>query len=100
MFGFRPGAYSYAHGKVALFEDLRVMATRAVADRDSELLDRIFEYVVWADRQNAENLRSTADLVFFIPMLADKALLREATARVPPSVLVAKRALVRDERSM
>ncbi len=96
LFGFEPGSYSFAHGKVSLFEDLREMAKLAAETRDSALLDRIFEYVSWADQQNAENLRSAADVVFFIPLFNDEALLREASMRLPPATLAAKRALVQE----
>lgn len=90
-FGFEAGAYSYAHGKVALFADLREMAKRAIADGDEEMLDRIFDYAVWADSQNAENLRSAADIEFFIPVCRDSELAQAAESRVPNDVLSQKR---------
>ncbi|UCD75178.1 MAG: hypothetical protein JSV91_15515 [Phycisphaerales bacterium] len=93
MFGFEPGSYSYAHGKVDLFADLLEMARRAARTGDSAMLDRVFEYVGWADKQIAENLRSSADITFFIPMFSDDELLREASKRLSPAVLEAKRAL-------
>jgi hypothetical protein len=94
MFGFKPGAFSFAQGKVELFAELRDMAQRAAHQRDSALLDRIFEYALWAEKQNAEDLKSTVDIVFFIPLLGDETLLREANPRVPTEILQAKRAMV------
>jgi hypothetical protein len=96
MFGFKPGAYSYAKGKVELFADLFIMATRAAAADDEALLDRIFEYVQWADRQNAENLKSAVDIAFFLPMLADEHLLSHARRRISSTALTEKRILLSD----
>ncbi len=93
MFGLRPGSYSFSNGKVALFDDLREMAKAAVDAQDSAQLDRIFEYVIWADQQNAENLRSAVDISFFIPLFSDEGLLSEASKRLPCEMLTAKRAL-------
>lgn len=93
VFGLEAGRYSHAHGKVDLFADLLEMARHAARNGDSKCLDRIFNYVMWADQQHAENLRSTADIVFFLPMLNDDELLREAIRRVPPDVIESKRAM-------
>ena len=93
MFGLRSGSYSFSNGKVALFDDLREMAKAAIDAQDSAQLDRIFEYVMWADQQNAENLRSAVDISFFIPLFSDEDLLSEASKRLPCEMLTAKRSL-------
>jgi len=93
-FGFEAGAYSYSHGKVALFADLREMAKRAIAGGDEDMLDRIFDYAMWADLQNAENLRSAADIEFFIPTCRDPELAQAAESRMPSALLSQKRALL------
>ncbi len=71
LFGFKRDEYSHIHSIARLFGDLHHMAERAATTGRSELLDRIFEYVQWADAQNAENLRSAADIAFFMPVLRD-----------------------------
>lgn len=93
-FGFEPGRYSQAHGKVALFNDLLAVAKSAAEAGNDDFVDRAFEYALWADRQTDEGLRSAADIEFFMPMFDDKQFLREAEARLPAEVLEAKRALV------
>ena len=93
VFGFKPGSYSFSNGKDALFDDLREMAKMAIGAQDSAQLDRIFEYVIWADEKNAENLRSALDISFFIPLFSDEDLLSEASKRLPCDILTAKRAL-------
>lgn len=93
MFGFKAGSHSYAHGKVGLFADLFEMVKQAARDSDAELLDRIFEYVLWADQQDAENLRSASDISFFFPMLKDASLVHEAEKRLPHDVIESRRAM-------
>ncbi|HWB20907.1 MAG TPA: hypothetical protein VG711_11445 [Phycisphaerales bacterium] len=93
MFGFESGAYSYSQGKTQLFADLFEMARKASTTCDSSRLDRVFEFVMWANQQTAENLRSAADIVFFIPLFRDAALLHEAQSRLPEPLLTSKRRL-------
>ena len=94
MFGFAAGAYSYTHGVVQLFADLRVMAQRAAKADDSALLDRIFQYALWADAQkNASHLGSAADIEFFIRLFDDPALASAAAQRMPPELLAEKRSM-------
>jgi hypothetical protein len=52
LFGFKPGSYSSARGKVDLFADLVVLASRALAEGDDELVARIVHYVCWAASQS------------------------------------------------
>lgn len=93
-FGFKPGGYSYSNGKVELFGDLRDMAKRAVACGDTNMLDRIFDYAMWADSQNAEGLRSAADIEFFMPVCRDPELVQAAESRMPSEVLIQKHTLL------
>jgi hypothetical protein len=87
MFGFSTGSYSFKWGMVALFADLREMARQSARCGDSQLLDRIFEYVLWVETQNAENLKSAADIEFFMPVCRDEVLYREAILRLPADLL-------------
>lgn len=86
-FGFRRGSYSYAHGIADLFADLHHMTVEAHRAGDEALLERIFEYALWANEQKAENLRSAADIAFFLPLLADEANAGLARKHLPASVL-------------
>jgi hypothetical protein len=83
LFGFEPGSYSSARGKVDLFADLVGMARRALAGGDEELLGRIAGYVTWAARQPSEGLASAVDLAFFLPVFRDAALCAGLRGRVP-----------------
>jgi hypothetical protein len=94
MFGFAAGAYSYTHGVVELFADLRLMAQRAANTNDSALLDRIFQYALWADDQkNTGRLRSAADIEFFMRLFNNHALASAAASRMPPELLAEKRTM-------
>ncbi len=94
LFGFKRDEYSHTHSIARLFGDLYHMAERAATTGRSELLDRIFEYVQWADAQNAENLRSAADIAFFMPVLRDPQLAAAARSRLPAALLTAKSRLL------
>ena len=62
LFGFEPGEYSFAQGKVDLFADLVAMAETAIAQDDEEMLDRITEYVCWAANQTADDVASAVQM--------------------------------------
>ncbi|MBI1337580.1 MAG: hypothetical protein GC164_11525 [Phycisphaera sp.] len=94
MFGFKRGDYSSRWGVASLFSDLYEMAIKATDEGDRERLDRIFEYALWADGQNAENLRSAADINFFMPSLRHTGLAEEAEHRLTPELMEEKRSLL------
>src|SRR5437773_6807568 len=94
LFGFEPGEYSFAQGKVDLFADLVAMAETAIAQDDEEMLDRITEYVCWAANQTADDVASAVDLAFFLPAFRSPALLSEIRRRVPESLFLEKRGLL------
>ena len=73
-FGFSAGDYSFSRGKTELFADLVVMAARAGDSGDTDLLDRIADYVCWAASQTADGLLSAVDLAFFLPVIRDRKL--------------------------
>lgn len=97
MFSYAPGAFSYARGKAELFAELRAKAMDAASVGDDELLDRIFEYVRWADQQtSSEALRSAADIEFFMPIVSDSAMRAIASSRLPKPLFDAKERLTTD----
>ncbi len=90
-FGFRPGSYSYAHGKVDLLADLLVLARQAVRDGDEATLDRVLSYVRWAvDQKRADGLQSSLDLAFFLPAFRDPDLRVLLETRLPEPLFTLK----------
>jgi hypothetical protein len=97
MFGFRPGSYSHARGKVDLFADLLEMAKKATRD-DDELLGRIGQYVAWADAQPSDELASAVDLAFFLPLLrGERAFLDRLESVLSPELIATKQRLLVDQ---
>jgi hypothetical protein len=95
VFGFPPDKYSFRRGVVDLFTDLYDMALEAVRSGDEPLLRSIFDYSLWADRQaSAGHLRSAADILFFMRLFEDTALLAAAAKYFPPELLAEKRDLL------
>lgn len=91
-FGFQAGTYSTRWGVNLLLSDLFGRLERASIEGDADLLARIVEYVLWVDSQSdAENLRSAADIAFFVPLLSRPELCRQVHAYMPASFLEAKR---------
>jgi hypothetical protein len=83
-FGFKPGSFSSSHGKVELIRELFFLTRRALAEGDDDFLERVFEYVLWADAQkNAEGLASAVDLAYFLPAFQDPEICALLWARLP-----------------
>ena len=83
-FGFPPGSYSYARGKVELLADLLALARRAARDGNAATLDRVLSYVRWAAVQKgADDLQSAVDLAFFLPAFRDPELRAVLEAHLP-----------------
>ena len=83
-FGFAPGAYSFASGKVDLMSDLLDYARNALHNGDSTMLHRVLSYVEWAAAQNcSDDLQSAVDLAFFLPAFRDPQVCTELEARLP-----------------
>ena len=97
LFGFKAGEYSSARGKIELLADLIVMAQRAGAENDGDLLDRIAEYVRWAARQKADDLQSAVDLAFFLPMFRDAKIQELFRDRFPGELVAEKNRLLMNE---
>lgn len=98
LFGFTPGSYSFARGKVQLFADLAAMTERADAAGDDELLGRIVEYVCWAAAQGSEQLDSAVELAYLLPVFRDQ-LVRARVQRLMPAELFSAKwnALMEDQ---
>jgi hypothetical protein len=90
LFQLRNGAYSYRNGKVDLFADLVEAARNADASQDDELLDRIAEYVCWANAPHSDELRSAVDLAFFLPVLRNRDLRELFRGRIRDELLLDK----------
>ena len=87
LFLFKPGDYSFAHGKRDLFADLVERARLAIRENDMELLRQIVEYVTWAADQNSDELASVADLSFFLPIFKDAELCGELRKHLPEELV-------------
>jgi len=88
MFGFAPNQYSYAHGKAELFADLLHFATKS--ESDSRMLDLIAAYVTWASKQTSDQLASSVDIAFFLPMFRDQRIYDLFRTRISPELLATK----------
>jgi hypothetical protein len=96
LFGFKPGSYSFARGKVEI-ADLASKAKEAVAAGDDDLLGRILEYATWAAIQQSDQLASAVDLGFFLPVFRDRAMRDEIACHIPAELFAAKwRALMEE----
>lgn len=98
-FGFEPGSYSYAQGKVELLSDLLCLARRGLRDGDDALLARILAYVQWADAQTGgDGLASAVDLAFFLPAFRDPEVCALLMSRLPQKLVSEKwRVLMEEE---
>ena len=83
LFHFRVGEDSFSQGKVELFADLLSMAGRADQNDIVELLDRLAHNVNWASRQTNDELQSSVDFAFFLPLFQDSALTKVFRKQMP-----------------
>ena len=89
MFQLNPGDYSYREGKRGLFTNLVDWARQAIDEKNSIQLNKIVEYVIWAEQQNSYELNSSIDLCFFLPVLKDTTL-SESILQHFPAELIAR----------